>query len=198
MIRIVYKTFFLILMAFSLVVATNTVLAQVYKIVDENGNVTYTDRPPKDGSKPVKLAPISVIEAPTYGQPAKADKEDTESVNVEEMSLKYLRKNYADFAIVTPQQEESVWNPDKAMAVAWNTRYELQEGMQVTIYIDGMQYSKTTDQIISVLRLDRGEHKVEAQLFDAKNRRIATAEPVTFYVRRPGLYNNAARSRPRG
>lgn len=198
MIRIVYKTFFLILMAFSLVVVTNTVLAQVYKIVDEDGNVMYTDRPPKDGSKPVKLAPISVIEAPTYGQPAKAAKEDAESVNVEQISLKYLRKNYADFAIVTPQQEESVWNPDKAMAVAWNTRYELQEGMQVTIYIDGMQYSKTTDQIIPVSKLDRGEHKIEAQLTDARNRKIATAEPVTFYIRRPNLYSNPQRRRPRG
>jgi hypothetical protein len=135
-----------------------------------------------------------VIETPTYEQPAKADVKGEES---KEMSLKYLRKHYADFAIVSPQQEESVWHPDAAMPVAWSTRYQLQEGMQVTIYIDGKQQSKTSDQIIPVPELDRGEHKVEAQLTDSRNRKIATAEPITFFVRRPGLYQRA-RPTPRG
>ena len=192
--RVMFKTFFLILMACSMAMATNAMSADVYKVVDEDGNVTYTDKPPKDGSGPIKLAPISVIETPTYEQPAKADAEGEES---KEMSLKYLRKHYADFAIVSPQQEESVWHPDAAMPVAWTTRYQLQEGMQVTIYIDGKQHSKSSDQIIAVPELDRGEHKVEAQLTDSKNRRIATAEPITFFVRRPGLYQRA-RPTPRG
>lgn len=186
--RVMVKTFFLILMACSLAMATNAMSADVYKVVDEDGNVTYTDKPPPDGSKPIKLAPISVVEAPTYEQPEKADAEGEES---KEMTLPYLRKQYSDFAIVSPQQEESVWHPEAAMPVAWSTRYQLQEGMQVTVYVDGKQIAKTSDQIIPVPNIERGEHKVEAQLTDSKNRRVATAEPVTFFVRRPGLYNRA-------
>jgi len=186
--RVMVKTFFLILMACSMAMATNAMSADVYKVVDEDGNVTYTDKPPNDGSGPIKLAPISVVEAPTYEQPKKAETEGEES---KEMSLKYLRKHYSDFAIVSPQQEESVWHPDAAMPVAWSTRYQLQDGMQVTIYIDGKQFAKTSDQIIPVPDIDRGEHTVEAQLTDSKNRRISTAEPITFFVRRPGLYNRA-------
>ena len=192
--RVMIKTFFLILMACSMAMATNAMSADVYKVVDEDGNVTYTDKPPKDGSGPIKLAPLSVIETPTYERPAKADAEGEET---KEMSLKYLRKQYSDFAIISPQQEESVWHPDAAMPVAWSTRYQLQEGMQVTIYIDGKQQAKTSDQIISVPELDRGEHKVEAQLSDSRNRKIATAEPITFFVRRPGLYNRPGPA-PRG
>jgi len=198
MIRLVHKTFFLILMAVSMSVASHAVLAQVYKTVDEEGRVTYTDQPPKDGSAPIKLAPISVIEAPTYERPARVDKEAAKGEESKRMSLRNLRQNYADFAIIAPQQEESVWNPEAPITVAWNTRFRLQQGMQVTIYIDGKQHSKTTAQIIAVAQLDRGEHKVEAQLTDARNRKIATAEPVTFYIRRPGLYNNRAHQTPRG
>jgi hypothetical protein len=186
--RVMVKTFFLILMACALAMATNAMSADVYKVVDEDGNVSYTDKPPPDGSKPIKLAPISVVEAPTYEQPKKADAEGEES---KEMTLGYLRKQYSDFAIVSPQQEESVWHPEAAMPVAWSTRYQLQEGMQVTVYVDGKQIAKTSDQIIPVPNIERGEHKVEAQLTDSKNRRVATAEPVTFFVRRPGLYNRA-------
>ena len=51
-------------------------MAQVYKVVDKDGNVTYTDQPPGDGSKPVELAPISVIEAPTYEKAPEATAED--------------------------------------------------------------------------------------------------------------------------
>lgn len=194
-----FRYFVQFLLILSMAFLAGTVSAQVYKTVDEEGNVTYTDTPPGDGSKPIKLAPISVIEAPGYEQPEKAAADGAEGEEGKEMSLRYLRKNYADFAIVAPQQEESVWNPESAMTVAWNTRFKLQPGMQVTIYVDGKQQARTTEQIIAVTeRLDRGEHRVEAQLTDAKNRKIATAEPVTFFVRRPGLYNNRPQVSPRG
>jgi len=189
---VTHKTLFLILMALSLAFAAGSLAAQVYKVVDKDGNVSYTDQPPGDGSKPIKLAPISVIEAPTYEQPpeaAKASEEGEAGEDGKEMSLRYLRRNYKDFTIVAPQQEESIWHPESAITVAWNARYALQEGMQVTVFVDGKQQATTREQIIPVVGLERGEHTVTAELKDGKNRRIATAEPVTFFIRRPSLYN---------
>jgi len=192
------KTLFLILIAFLLMLSANPLLGQVYKTVDEDGNVTYTDQAPKDGSKPIKLRPISVIEAPTYQVKPKATEESAEGEEGKEMSLKYLRKNYKDFAIVAPQADESVWHPESFITVAWNVGYKLQPGMQATIYVDGKQQATTTEQIISVTGLERGEHTVTAVLKDAKNRSIATAEPVTFFIRRPGVYNRRPGPTPRG
>ena len=108
-----------------------------------------------------------------------------------------MRKNYADFAIVAPQQEESVWHPEQAITVAWNARYQLQPGMQVTVSVDGVRQAPTSEQIIAVTGLERGEHSVSAVLTDARNRVVATADTVTFFIRRPGLYNRA-RPTPRG
>lgn len=188
-----HKTFLLILIAFSLAVMAGPLLAQVYKTVDKDGNVTYTDQPPPDGSKPIKLAPISVIEAPIYEKAPKAAKEGAEG---EEIPLRDLRKMYRDFAIISPQSEESVWHPDGPIAVAWRSGNPLQKGMQVTVYLDGKRQATTTDQIIPVAGLDRGEHTVTAELKDAKNRMIATAESITFFIQRPNIYTN--RPRPRG
>lgn len=195
---IMFKTFFLILMALMMAVASGVVSAEVYKIVDEDGNVTYTDKPPEDGSQPIKLKPISVIEAPTYEQPDKAATSGAEGDADKPASIRYLRKNYADFAIVAPQQDETIWNPEAPITVAWNTRYQLQEGMQVTIYVDGQQHSRTTEQIVAIADLDRGEHTIEAQLIDSGNRRVATAQPVVFFIRKPGLYNRARVNSPGG
>ena len=188
-----HKTFILVLVAFSLAIMASPLIAQVYKTVDKDGNVTYTDQPPPDGSKPIKLAPISVIEAPIYEKASEAAKEGAEG---EEIPLRDLRRIYRDFAIVSPRSEESVWHPDGPVAVAWSVGNPLQEGMQVTVYLDGKRQATTTDQIIPVSGLERGEHTVTAELKDAKNRKIATAAPITFFIQRPNIYTN--RPRPRG
>ena len=189
-----HKIFLLILFAMMLSVTAGSAGAQVYRVVDEDGNVTYTDQAPGDGSQPIELRPISVIEAPEFETAPKEGEEGAEGGEEnKEMSLRYLRKNYQDFAIVAPQQEESVWRPDGPITVAWNARYALQEGMSVTVYLDGARQATTTEQIIPVIGLERGEHTVTAEIKDAKNRRIATAEPITFFIRQPGLYNRARR-----
>ena len=193
----IHKTLILTVIALSLMFAVNPLTAQVYKTVDEQGNVTYTDKPPKDGSAPIKLRPISIIEAPTYEKPEKKTEDEAGAEDGKEMSLKYLRRNYKDFSIVAPQQEETIWQPENVITVAWNVRYQLQPGMQVTVLIDGQEQATTSEQIIPVTGLERGEHQVTAELKDASNRSIATAGPVTFFVRRAGV-SNRPRPTPRG
>ena len=36
--------------------------SEIYRVVDKDGNVVYTDQPPGDGSEPVDLPPLSVVE----------------------------------------------------------------------------------------------------------------------------------------
>lgn len=182
-----HKAFLLTLTVLFLALAAAPVTAQVYKIVDKDGNVTYTDQPPGDGSKPIKLQPISVVETPVYETKAKPAVEGEED---EPMSLRTLRGMYRDFAIVAPQSEESIWHPDRPITVAWSTGAPLQIGMKANVSVDGQLQANTTDRVVPVANLDRGEHTVTAQLTNAKNQVVATAEPVVFFVRRPGLNNN--------
>lgn len=194
----VLKTFLMILFAFSLAVTSTALTAQVYKTVDKDGNVTYTDQPPADGSKPIELAPISVIEAPIYEKAPEATQADGAIEGDEEVPLKTLRRNYKDFAIISPQAEESVWAPDGPISIAWQTGLALQEGMQVTIFLDGKRHSTTTQQMVVVVGLERGEHNVSAELRDSRNRTVATTARVVFFVRQPGLYNRALNNNPNG
>ena len=169
-------------------------LAQVYKTVDENGNVTFTDRPPDAGAEPIKLRPISVIEAPDYG-PSDAGQETGAGMEDDgAMSLRGLRRNYADFSIVNPAQEETIWNPAAPVTMTWSTRNPLQDGMKVIVLLDGREYERTTERVISLGRLERGEHTVQAQIADANNRRIAVADAVTFFIRQPTVFNRARRA----
>ena len=178
---VVHKTVLSILFGILLAITASPSMAQVYKVVDKDGNVTFTDQAPVDGSKPIELAPISVIETPVY------ETKPVVKEGEEEIPLGQLRRNYRDFAIISPMQEESVWRPDGPIPVTWSVGNALQQGMQVTIYLDGSRYTSTTQSMVAINGLDRGEHTLKAEIRDEKNRVISTAETVTFFVRQPGL-----------
>jgi hypothetical protein len=188
-----------LVMALALLLMTgNPLLAQVYKVVDENGNVTYTDRPPAEGARPVELPPLSVVEAPDYSEASGQQAPGDEAATGEDkkLSLRTLRRLYRDFAIISPGNEESIWNPQQPIPVTWSVSSPLQPGMTVRVSIDGVEQAKTTQPVISIDGLARGEHTVTAELLDEVNRRIATAKPVIFFVQRPSVYNNFNRLRP--
>ncbi len=189
------KVIYLVSIAIFSIIALNPLFAQVYKTVDADGNVSYTDRPPAEGAKPVVLAPISVIEVPVYAGKAISNKAANEEA---EPSLRDMRRNYRDFAIVAPRADESVWQSNAVINVAWSARYKLQPGMTVTISVNGQEYVTTTQRMIPVEGLERGAHTITAELKDLKNRKIATAKPVSFYVRQPNIYSNRQTPSPRG
>lgn len=189
------NTLLMTLIAFSLSIAANPLFAEVYKTVDENGNVTYTDRSPGDGSKPMELPELSIIETPTYQKTARELALENEGAEGEEteIPLKTLRRKYRDFAIISPTNEESVWNPQQAVPVAWSVANPLAAGMTVTLFVDGKKQAETAQPIIPVTGLVRGAHTLTAELKDANNRKIATAQPVTFFIKQPSIITNRAR-----
>jgi hypothetical protein len=183
---------------FSVIATCNPLQAQVYKVVDENGNVTYTDRPPAEGAKPVDLPPLSVVEAPDYEQynQQRALEKSEGAEEDGEVPLRTLRNIFKDFAIISPGREESIWNPQQPIPVAWSVSSPLKPGMMVSLSVDGVERAKTSQSVIAVDGLERGEHTITAELVDARNRKVATAQPVVFFVRRPSIYNNPNRPRP--
>lgn len=184
------------LVTFLLLSAAHPLMAEVYKTVDENGNVTYTDRSPGDGSRPMELPELSIIERPTYQKTARQAGLENKDAEGEEtaVSLRALRRKYRDFAIISPTNEESIWNAQQAVPVAWRVSSPLAAGMTVTLIVDGKRQAATTQSVIPVDGLVRGEHTLTAELKDAKNRTVASAQPVTIFIKQPSVYNNRARS----
>lgn len=182
----------LLILALVIGCSMQNAFAQVYKVVDKDGNVTYTDTAPKDGSAPVDLPPISVIETPEYQVKPKPETADGNP----KKSIRALRSEYRDFAIISPTAEDSIWGPEQTVTVAWSTSKPLLQGMMVRVSIDGNDQGPSPSNQIAVPPLERGEHTVDATLLDGDGRLIARADPVTFFVRQPNLYTNPPVARP--
>ena len=157
---------------------------QIYKQVDAQGNVTYTDQKPPDGSAPMVLPKLSVIhmDTPPEVPAVTGEKAAAESTAKSGFTPRQLRKMYRDFHITRPTQEETFWGTANMVVISWGSSTELQKGMIVKLFVDGKQQPTTGDNMVA-LKLDRGEHKVYAQLQDARGRNIVATDIVTFYVK---------------
>jgi hypothetical protein len=165
---------------------------QIYKVVDKDGNVTFTDQRPSASAEPMDLPPLSVIETDRPPPAAPAAQAGVPE-EVQPPSPRELRKLFRDFSITQPLQEETFWGTENTVVVTWNSSAEIPPEMNVMVYVDGKGQKALGAGSVS-LTLDRGEHQVYAELRDERNRRIVTTPTVTFFIqqhsanfRRPGI-----------
>lgn len=170
--------------------ASGMLAAQVYKVVDEHGNVTYTDQPPPDGTPPMELPELSVVESEEdvteVADPAtllNADPVDADGLAATpEKTPRELRQMFSDFRILTPTQDETFWGTANVVVVTWGANAAYEEGMQVSVVVNGDPQDVDPNRNLP-LTLDRGEHQVYAVLRDNRGRRIMTTDTVTFFVK---------------
>jgi hypothetical protein len=192
--RLQFLRFFLLS---CLLVASPVIFAEVYKVTDEDGNVTYTDRAPDLSAVPVKLKGLSII---SPQKPAPSATEDKEAAGAEGdpddavTSIRKLKKGYRDFAIVSPAPDQTFRGTENTVPIGWNTRYALQPGMKAVIYLDGEMREETASSMVNLDKVWRGTHEVYAKLIDGRNRIIATTGKVTFHMKQSSSQFNARRN----
>lgn len=154
--------------------------ADIYKVVDKDGNVTFTDQPPGDGSQPMDLPPLSIIETNIEVDQAGSDPEIVDETPAEP-TLQDLRRMFGDFHITAPQNEETFWGTGNTVVVSWASASPPVGEMSGRLFVDGQAQVVPASGGVT-LTLDRGEHTAYVELLDAGNRRIVATPTVTFFV----------------
>lgn len=174
-------------------------MAEVYKVVDEEGNVTYTDQAPADGAAPMKLPELSIIHTDYQDKASESDAaagtSDAAAPAPAELTPRELRKMYRDFHITRPLPEETFWGTANTVVVSWGSSAALQPGMQVRVIVDGTAQEGTGDGMLA-LTLDRGEHSVSADLLDDRGRKVMSTEKVTFFIKQHSVDAKAPKPTP--
>jgi len=183
----------LITLAFFLLPLAAFSQGEIYKIVDENGNVTFTDQRPATGAEPMDLPPLSIIETDVQVPDTPAAAVDQEP---KPPTSKELRKQFRDFSITQPQPEQTFWGTANTVVVSWGSSEAIPPEMSVMLYVDGAGQKAPVAGGVS-LTLERGEHQVRAELRDERGRRIVTTETVTFFVKQHSQNFNRGVARPR-
>ncbi|MFV9614811.1 MAG: hypothetical protein ACNYZG_02590 [Gammaproteobacteria bacterium] len=150
-----------------------TAAAGLYKGLDEEGNVIYSDKP-FENSQQFTPPPITVMDAPRV-QPKEEAVEETSDVEFK----------YTKFSILAPKNDEVIWNnPQLVVALKVIPALNIAEGHRTWLLMDGKPLVKNSQSLfLQIGRADRGEHQLQAQIRNKKGRIIKRTKTVTVHIK---------------
>jgi len=179
-----------------LLISISTANAGVYKGVSSDGEVVYSDVPFR-ASAEFKAPPIAVLEMPDVilnkvlsEEAAKADKAEADKIAAEKAEAdkaeikKQAEYPYTKFFIESPKDKESIWNnPDLAVSLHLTPSLNNVKKHKIWLLLDGEPLVKNSVSVsIPTGRLERGEHKLQAQVRDSKGKLITKTKIIVVYI----------------
>ncbi len=159
-------------------IAIGTANAELYKGVDAEGDVEYSDKPFSDAEK-YEAPPISAVETP-HEKNKKILSEEAENKN----SNKHTEHKYKNFHIVSPKDKQSIWNdPELAVSLHLDPALNFKKKHTIWLLLDGEALERNSQSLsIPTGRLERGEHKLQAQIRDSKGLLVTHTKPIVIYI----------------
>jgi Domain of unknown function (DUF4124) len=179
-------TFTLMLLGCSVAMA-----ATVYRWVDENGVVHYSDQPHPNAEK------LTVHAAQTYKAANGPQLPNAPAQPNAGLPALPPRGTYNSCAITNPGDAQEFANLD-ALTVNVMTDPQLHGGDQIYISLDGalLNNGTATGPSFSVSPVDRGQHTLQATVRDGQGNILCQTTSVTFNVHQASIQNPVNPVRP--
>ncbi len=152
---------------------TFTVDAGLYKGLDDEGNVDYSDQP-FDDAQAFTPPSLTVFDAPKAEAKKKAVEEE-----------KTTEFKYTDFDIVSPKNNQTLWNEaDPIVSLQLKPALNTAEGHNIWLLMNGKPLVKNSQNMsLSMGRTDRGAHQLQAQVRDKQGKIIARTRAIVIHIK---------------
>ncbi len=165
----------LLIISLSLLVlyAQAAVAETVYKGIDKQGNIIYSDKPLEGGEK------ITITPPPPITMPALKETQTTTKVAPEEVSYK--------LSITSPQNQQTFTNDITTIPVTLSLTPNLQAGDRINLIVNGQPFGEYSQDLTFTLKdFPRGAYTVNAVITSEKDPSTikAQSDSVTFYQQR--------------
>lgn len=150
----------------------------VYKWVDENGKIHYSDTPKTVGEKPIDLPEATTYSPPPQSGIESSSKEDKKKQNNETF------QGYKSISITSPKDGDSIHSAPGNITFNVSIEPAIQEGHAIQIYVDGKKAAQESGTTITANYLDRGSHSVSASVVDGAGTKLLTSPNITVYLHR--------------
>lgn len=151
--------------------------AEVYKSVDSEGNIIFSDTPTENSEK-VRLPPIM-----TYSAPKPAMRESAS----DQKDAKVDNNHYDSLVITEPLAEAAIRDNTGTVSMVVKSEPALRAelGHRIQFVLDGVpQQTPGLAMGATLSNLDRGSHTLSAQIQSADGTVLISASPVTIFVHR--------------
>ncbi|TDJ45835.1 MAG: DUF4124 domain-containing protein [Gammaproteobacteria bacterium] len=176
------RVIFLLLIMASIAVSA----AEVFRWVDDDGVVHYSDRPAEGAEV------ITIPNAQTFSTPPRRDMQRNQpsTTGAQAAAQQPELFSYRSFEIVSPGQQEILWNTGGELNVALSARPRIQATHTIFLYLDGEEVQQLARGRMQASLSDvfRGEHTLRADVKDANGNRVAQTES-SFTVQQTSIQN---------
>lgn len=167
-----------LLWAFSLLMIVCVSNADVYKWIDSQGNVHFSDTPHPGAKK------MDIPDAQGYSTPQ--PNAETPPQSEEKKSDTSESQTYTRLSIVQPENKATIRNNQGYLVVSVELDPELKPGDKLQILFDGALIGEPQTALLFQLNgIFRGSHTIAVQAIDAKGNVLITSEPITIFMHRP-------------
>ncbi|WP_189577645.1 DUF4124 domain-containing protein [Marinobacter zhanjiangensis] len=173
------KALFLIAAATSALIALPA-QAEVYRQVDDNGNVTFTDEP-DDNAERVNVKPVTTITMPRPETVEQQLSEEEEGIGDQDA--------YESVGFTSPTEEEAFWSGGGNVEFRVTSTPGLRQGHRFEVTMDGTPVGQTRSGAVTVNNVFRGTHNAGVNVIGPDGERIFTGDTISFTVHRPSVQN---------
>ncbi len=157
--------------------------AAVYKKIDENGNVTYSDAPTASDQKPHDIGQPMVYES----KPIPAVTSSVAEPKTED-AVKTETK-YQSLTISSPEDDQSLRENAGNVSVSYSSQPALdtKANHQYILYLDGKEVSTSQNSHLILPNTDRGTHTLDVEIVNKEQETLIKSDTITFHLQRVSI-----------
>ena len=161
----------------ALVFSYNATAAEIYKTVDEHGNVTFSDVAPGKEAKPVTLSQENRF---ANDLPQAETAEEYSQYNPESEPP----ASYTSLTFTFPTQDQTVRENSGNVTFQLQMDPALQPDHQVQLLLNGQPRGTFNGASHTLMHMDRGTHTVSARIIAGNGKVLVTSDTITFHLQR--------------
>ncbi|MGE6570182.1 DUF4124 domain-containing protein [Shewanella vesiculosa] len=172
-----------ILILIGLLLLSAQSLATVYRWVDENGKVHYSDEAKKN-AEAVDLEENTQNNI-TINTPTKIN-----TTEPKEAPISY------SISITSPQEEATIRDNNGAFTVSVSVSPELPRGVMMTLLVDGIVTAPPqASNIFTLTGINRGEHSLVVNAVTQSGKVLASSSPRKIFLHQASVFGPARKSK---
>jgi hypothetical protein len=174
-----------VILSLCLVLAGAIVQGQgVYKVIQPDGSVEFTDSPPPgESAQPVQVQPLNSMPSP--GSPRDAFDDSSAA-----------KPAYSEVRITSPESGTSFWDTSGNVKVDVSLKPSLQPGDKLEVLLDGQAVGGGRSTAITLTNMNRGTHSVQAVVKNSSGKVLARSNAVSFTLQKGSLLSPQRRPVP--
>jgi hypothetical protein len=162
---------------------TCSLSAEIYRLVDEGGNVSFSDQPHPDATL------IEVNALPTY-TPITTSFNVSDSQSIEDNRADIVPDYQVD--IISPANDQAFWDNSGTVAIQVQLQPELDvtRGDLIKVMLDGKEIGEPQENtVISLTNIDRGTHSLNVAVVSADQKILSSSDTIKFHLHRRSVIN---------